>query len=54
MFRKTYIIIGRPIKNKDLDFENEKGSAGYHKISQRIFDEVCDLYDATDIDNEKK
>lgn len=53
MFRKTYIIIGSPINNQELDFENEKGSAGYHNIAERIFDKVCDLYD-TDVENEKK
>lgn len=52
-FRKTYIIIGKPIKNQDLNFEEEKGHAGYHNVAERIFNEVCDLYD-TDVENAKK
>ena len=53
-FKKTYVIIGKPIKNSELDLEHEKGSEGFSHVAQKIFDKVCDLYDATDIKNEKK
>ena len=54
MFRKTYIIIGKPIKNAELGFDHEKGSAGFSRVSERIFDEICKLYEETDIENAGK
>ena len=54
MFRKTYIIIGKPIKNEELDFDHEKGGAGFAHASERIFDEICKLYEETDIENAEK
>ena len=54
MFRKTYIIIGKPIKNAELGFDHEKGSAGFSRVSERIFDEICKLYEETDIEDAGK
>ena len=41
-FRRTDIIIGKPIPNSGLGFENG-GSAEYTRASQIIFDAICDL-----------
>lgn len=41
-FRRTDIIIGKPIPNSELGFENG-GSAEYTRASQIIFDAICDL-----------
>lgn len=54
MFRKTYVIIGKPIKNEELGFDHEKGGAGFAHVSERIFDEICKLYEETDIENAGK
>ena len=55
LFRRTYIIIGKLIKNEELglNVENEKGNALYHKVAERIFADVCDLCD-TEVENAKK
>lgn len=51
MFRKNYLIIGKLIKNEELDVENNKGSEGHQKIAEHIFDSVCELWTTTDIEN---
>lgn len=53
MFRKNYLIIGKLIKNEELDFENNKGSEGHQKVADRIHGEICKLYAKTDIENAK-
>ena len=53
MFRKNYHIIGKLIKNEELDIENNKGSEGHQKIAEQIFDGVCELWATTDIENVK-
>lgn len=50
-FRKNYLIIGDLIKNEDLDFETNKGSEGHQAVAERIYGEICRLYDETDIDD---
>ena len=42
MFRKTTVIIGKPIKVSELGYDPEK-SGEYTRISELIFDEVCKL-----------
>lgn len=49
-FRKTYLIIGKPISNASLDLENQKGNAGYGAVASKMFEAVCELYD-TDVEN---
>lgn len=51
MFRKNYLVIGKLIKNEDFDFENNKGSEGHQRVAERIFDDICELWTSTDIDN---
>ena len=46
-FRRTDIIIGKPIPNSGLGFENG-GSAEYTRASQIIFDAICDLGEGAD------
>ena len=53
MFRKNYLVIGKLIKNEELDVENNKGSEGHQKIAEQIFDGVCELWATTDIENVK-
>jgi len=53
MFRKNYLVIGKLIKNEEFDFENNKGSEGHQRVADRIFDEVCELWTITDIENAK-
>ena len=53
MFRKNYLVIGKLIKNEEFDFENNKGSEGHQRVAERIFDNVCELWATTDIDNVK-
>ena len=53
MFRKNYLIIGKLIKNEEFDVENNKGSEGHQKIAEQIFDDVCELWAITDIENVK-
>ena len=42
LFRKTTVIIGKPIKFSELGYDPEK-SGEYARISERIFDEICKL-----------
>lgn len=51
MFKKNYLVIGNLIKNEELDVENNKGSEGHQRIADRIYDEVCELWTAMDIEN---
>lgn len=51
MFRKNYLVIGKLIKNEELDFENNKGSEGHQMAAERIFDDICELWSSTDIEN---
>lgn len=51
MFRKNYLIIGELIKSEEFDLENNKGSEGHQRVADRIWNEICELYDKTDIDN---
>lgn len=51
MFRKNYLVIGNLIYSNELDLENNKGGEGYQKIADRIFDDVCELWATTDIEN---
>ena len=51
MFRKNYLVIGKLIQNEDFDFENNKGSEGHQRVAERIFDDICELWTSTDIDN---
>lgn len=53
MFRKNYLIIGKLIENKDLDFENNKGIEGHQRVAERIFAEICNLYAEMDLKNAK-
>lgn len=53
MFRKNYLVIGELIKNEEFDFENNKGAEGHQRVAEHIFSEVCKLWTATDIENEK-
>lgn len=53
MFRKNYLVIGKLIKNEEFDFENNKGSEGHQRVAERIFDDICELWATTDIDNGK-
>jgi 1-acyl-sn-glycerol-3-phosphate acyltransferase len=53
MFRKNYLVIGKLIKNEELDVENNKGSEGHQRIAEQIFDGVCELWATTDIENVK-
>ena len=41
-FRRTEIIIGKPIANSDLGFVSG-GTAEYSAASHMIFDAICDL-----------
>ncbi len=52
-FRKTYLIIGKPIPNSELFPEGAKGNASYQKASEIIFERICELYEGTDIENVK-
>lgn len=52
-FRRTYIIIGKPISNAELGLENQKGNAGYAAAANKMFEAVCELYD-TDVENAGK
>lgn len=42
LFRKTTVIVGKPIKFSELNYDPEKNGE-YARISQLIFDEVCKL-----------
>lgn len=42
LFRKTVVVIGKPIKFDDLNY-NEEASGEYIRIVNTIFDEVCKL-----------
>ncbi len=42
LFRKTTVIIGKPIKLSELGYDPEK-SGEYNRITERIFDEICKL-----------
>lgn len=42
MFRKTEIIVGKPISYEELGFENG-GSKEYKAASEKIFQKVCEL-----------
>ena len=42
LFRKTTVIVGKPIKFSELGYDPEK-SGEYARIAQLIFDEVCRL-----------
>ena len=42
LFRKTTVIIGKPIKFSELGYDPEK-SGEYTRIAELIFDEVCKL-----------
>ena len=42
LFRKTTVIVGKPIKFSELNYDPEK-SGEYARISKLIFDEVCKL-----------
>jgi 1-acyl-sn-glycerol-3-phosphate acyltransferase len=53
LFKKNYLIIGELIKNEEFDFENNKGSEGHQKVSDRIFAEICKLWSEADIENVK-
>lgn len=53
MFRKNYLVLGKLIKNEEFDFENNKGSEGHQRVAERIFDDICELWTLTDIDNAK-
>lgn len=53
MFKKNYLVIGKLIKNEELDVENNKGTEGHQRIAERIFDDICELWATTDIENAK-
>lgn len=42
LFRKTVIIIGKPIKFEDFNYEPENSSE-YGRITREVFDEICKL-----------
>ena len=51
MFRKNYLIIGELVPNEDYDFETNKGSEGHQKVADRIWADICKLWNDTDITN---
>ena len=53
MFQKNYLVIGKLIKNEEFDVENNKGSEGHQRIADRIYDDICELWASTDIENAK-
>ncbi len=50
-FKKNYLVIGKLIKNEELDIEHNGGTEGHQRIADRVFSEVVKLWHETDIEN---
>jgi hypothetical protein len=42
LFRRTYVIIGKPIPFSSFDFDRD-GSGEYNRITNIIFDRICTI-----------